>query len=114
MLAWVEPRDRDFAQVQITWSPADGVSQPQAVGPGTSSHTITGLTNGTEYTFVLVAVYNRGGASKEVITTATPIQLRTFVQFIGNSITYVQDVPGRFRSIVRTMGYPSGYEGTIW
>ena len=38
---------------------------------------------------------------------------RPLVFFIGNSITYVHDIPGRFRRIVEKRGYPTGYEGTI-
>ena len=38
---------------------------------------------------------------------------RPLVFFIGNSITSVHDIPGRFRRIVENRGYPTGYRGTI-
>ena len=38
---------------------------------------------------------------------------RPLVFFIGNSITHVHEIPGRFRRIVEKRGYPAGYEGTI-
>ena len=38
---------------------------------------------------------------------------RPLVFFIGNSITYVHDIPRRFRRIVEKRGYLAGYEGTI-
>jgi hypothetical protein len=79
-LSWTDPSDSDFAEVRttdfaevrITWTPEDGGSQPVTVQPGTESATITGLTNGTEYTFTLKTVDTAGNASSGVTTVATP------------------------------------------
>lgn len=51
--------------------------------------------------------------TRDLAVDPPPPPNRVLVQFIGNSITYVNDIPGRFRSIMETRGYPAGYEGTV-
>ena len=61
-LAWLDPRDRSIDKYQYQWTGADGSSEdwieiPQGPG-GAVAHqfTVTGLTNGVEYTFQIRAV----------------------------------------------------------
>jgi hypothetical protein len=69
-LTWTDPTDTDLASIEITWTP--GGTTPQTVAKGTQSKTITGLTNGTPYTFTVKAKDNAGNLSTGEPTTATP------------------------------------------
>ena len=70
-LSWTAPSDTDFASVSITWDPVTG-TQPLSVATGTSTATITGLTNGTEYTVSIIAVDTTKNQSRPARVTATP------------------------------------------
>jgi methionine-rich copper-binding protein CopC len=73
-LTWTDPADADLDHIEITWSPADGMSQPISVAQGTQTATITGLTNGTPYTFTAEAVDTAGNRSFGVSSAAlTPL-----------------------------------------
>ena len=73
-LSWTAPTDSDFASVTITWDPAGGTTnQPLSVATGTSAASITGLTNGTQYTVSVVAVDGVGNRSTVETATATPV-----------------------------------------
>ncbi len=53
-LSWTNPADEDFAGVKISMSPAEGtLANPVTLDKGVSTFTVTGLTNGTEYTFTV-------------------------------------------------------------
>ncbi len=69
-LDWTDPSDSDLANIEITWSP-DG-SAVQEVDPGEETFVAVELTNGTEYTFSIVAVDNVGNRSAEVSVSAVP------------------------------------------
>ena len=84
-LNWTNPSESNFSHVEIVYAPtndADGstsmtVRIPEADGTsGTFSATettmITGLTNGTEYTFT-ITTYHSDGTSIDTPTTATPV-----------------------------------------
>jgi hypothetical protein len=71
-LNWTDPNADDLEHVEVTWSPEDGGSQPKKIDPGTEQAQMTGLTNGTEYTFTLKTVDTAGNASSGVTTVATP------------------------------------------
>jgi hypothetical protein len=71
-LTWTNPADADLDHVEITWTP-DGIS-PVSVPKGTLTKTITGLTNGTAYTFTVKAVDTAGNKSGGVSSAAlTPL-----------------------------------------
>lgn len=77
-LDWSDPTDPDFDRVEITFSP--GGSNPEIVSKGAESEVITGLTNGTEYTFSVVSIdteNNRSGAATVSATPAPPLQVNT-------------------------------------
>jgi hypothetical protein len=82
-LNWTDPADADLASIAISWTPGDGTA---SVPKGTQPYTVTGLTNGTAYTFTLTAVdtaRNRSeGVSSEAITPRAPGGLVT-VEFTG-------------------------------
>ena len=71
-LTWSDPSDGDLDHIEITWSPTDGESQPRTVGPGTETATVTGLVNGTDYTFTVTAVDALGNASVAATIDGTP------------------------------------------
>jgi hypothetical protein len=75
VLTWIDPPDSDFDHVRISWSPADGMSQPVTVNAGVEIATITGLTNGTEYTFTVQSVDGDNNTSTGVTDTATPAEV---------------------------------------
>ncbi|SMD32479.1 Fibronectin type III domain-containing protein [Reichenbachiella faecimaris] len=64
-LSWTNPSDSDFDHVSISYN---GGSTTSTSG----SKTITGLTNGTSYTFTVVAYDNSGNASSSKSVSATP------------------------------------------
>jgi chitodextrinase len=74
-LAWTDPADLDLATIEITFDPpVEGVEQPITAPKGAQRRVITGLANGTEYTFTLVAVDGFGNESLEPhpFVTETP------------------------------------------
>lgn len=77
MLAWADPSDATIAKWQYrqkagTGAYGDWTDLPGS-GASTTSYTVTGLTNGTAYTFQIRAVNSTGagGASDEVSATPT-------------------------------------------
>jgi hypothetical protein len=72
-LAWGEPDDDGFIKVEITFTPTAGaVTQPVMVNRGTVSKTISGLSNGQEYTFTVRTVDAAGNKSEGTQAAATP------------------------------------------
>jgi chitodextrinase len=70
-LSWDDPSESDLDHIKITWSPEDGESQPKTVSAGTESATLTGLNNGTEYTFIVKTIDGAGNTSAGITTNAT-------------------------------------------
>ncbi len=67
-ITWSDPVGADFSHVLITWDPDGGIeTQPVRIESGVGTATITGLTNGTEYTFSVVAV-NVAGRQADAVT----------------------------------------------
>jgi formylglycine-generating enzyme required for sulfatase activity len=69
VLGWTEPSDTDFAKVEISGTGFTTVE----VTKGTATTTLTGLTNGTAYTFTVKSVDTAGNKSAGVTATATPV-----------------------------------------
>ena len=75
----------DDTQTTITWTPVAGSDSSQIkygkssetnrtfIGQATSPHTITGLSNGTEYSYQ-VGAYNLGGTTWSAPNTVTPMK----------------------------------------
>ncbi len=64
-ITWTDPTDADFSHILITWEPVDpNVPQPLRVEKGTETATITGLDDGTEYTFTVISVDTDGNEAK--------------------------------------------------
>ncbi len=82
-LCWTPPVYTDFASVEITSSPA---ITPVTVPKGTNTSTITGLVNGTGYTFTVKSVNSGGRKSTGVQKSATPVSTLT-VTYNGNDNT---------------------------
>ena len=52
VLTWTNPSGSDFSGVKITMSPAEGtLASPVMLGKDATTFSVSGLTNGTEYTF---------------------------------------------------------------
>ncbi len=64
-LSWSNPGDSDFSHVIISYSGGN-------INTSSQSRTITGLTNGTSYTFTVTAYDNAGNASSGSAVSATP------------------------------------------
>jgi len=69
-LTWTEPGDGDLKHTEIEITP--GGFLPLEVPAGYNSVDISGLTNGTEYTFALTSVDQGNNRSKTVTITALP------------------------------------------
>jgi hypothetical protein len=70
-LSWTDPADADLDHIEITVAPAVSGS-PFTVAKGTGTIIITGLTEGTPYTFTARAVDANGNQSEAESTAATP------------------------------------------
>lgn len=70
VLAWSDPPEDNLSRLEVTWNP-DG-TDPQAVDPGVETYTASGLINGNEYTFSVVAIDTTGRRSDAATITATP------------------------------------------
>jgi formylglycine-generating enzyme required for sulfatase activity len=93
-LGWTNPNDADFASVEISWTPAGGSpAQPLLVAKPGTSQIISGLTNGTTYTFTIKAVDGNGNISEGAATQATPMSLiMTMVEVTGGTFTQGRQV----------------------
>ena len=77
-LSWNNPNDSSITKYQLRQ--AQGASVPGSTawaditgsGAGTTSHTVTGLTNGQQYAFQIRAVNNAGNSDASDTVTATP------------------------------------------
>ncbi|GHV33204.1 hypothetical protein AGMMS4952_24840 [Spirochaetia bacterium] len=72
-LQWTDPTDIDFEKVEINFSPQkNGVEQPITIYAREEKAIITGLTNGTKYTFRVKTVDVTGNMSSGKTKNATP------------------------------------------
>lgn len=69
-LNWTKPSGMNLGGYQLTYSPGEG---SVSLGSDVQSHTIEGLTNGTEYTFVLKTKDLNNNISEGSSVKATPI-----------------------------------------
>lgn len=70
LLAWTEPSDPDLFEIEVAYAPGSGITLSQAAG--LNGMTISGLENGTQYDFTVVAVDETGNKSNAVHVTAVP------------------------------------------
>ena len=65
-VTWTDPSDADFSHILLAWAPIGGTeAQPLNIPSGMQSTTITGLTDGTEYTFTAKSVDTVGNQSAD-------------------------------------------------
>lgn len=69
-LSWMEPADADLDRIEISYAPGSDIILSQAAG--LNGITITGLTNGTVYTFGVVTVDESGNRSSKMSVSALP------------------------------------------
>mgnify|MGYP003594653572 CR=1 FL=1 len=80
VLTWSDPADSDLYGVRVSYTPAGGASgniraafaDGVLVAKGAQTYIVTGLTNGTEYTFSVYAVDTSQNESSAVTAAATP------------------------------------------
>ena len=71
-LSWKAPKNVEgLKEYAVSWTPGNGSATVKA---DTTGYEATGLTNGTEYTFSVAAVYDNGKQSEAVTGTATPVE----------------------------------------
>ena len=90
-LNWTDPGDADFDHVEVTSSP---VTSTYTVLNGTSTKEITGLTNGTAYTFTVKSVDTSGNKSSGESVTSTPV-----VVILKLNFEYGEDITGNYSNI---------------
>ena len=77
-LAWTNPNDSNITRYQVRYGAGSTVpatatwADIDSSGAGTTSYTVTGLTNATGYAFEIRAVNARGNSSASGSVTATP------------------------------------------
>ncbi len=77
VITWDDPPGAAFASIALSWSGAAAQTSPLTVNAGAETTTITGLTNGTEYSFTAVSVTtsgDRSAASDAVTVTADSVK----------------------------------------
>src|SRR5574344_1926653 len=73
-LSWTEPSDSDYYGIKISAPPAAGtLASPVVLLKGTTSLSVTGLTNGTQYTFTAQTLDTSLNASAGTTAAATPV-----------------------------------------
>jgi hypothetical protein len=72
-LFWTDPADDDLNYIEITWTGGSVTVEKSAAANRANSKTVTGLINGTAYTFTVRAVDSSVNKSQGVTTSATPI-----------------------------------------
>lgn len=87
VVSFTPPTDADYAQTQITFTPAAaGVTQPISVPKGQNTATISGLAKSTTYSFSLKAVDALGNASAAVVASG---KTEPVVSTLGSGISGV-------------------------
>ena len=69
-LSWQEPKDVDFAGIEITY---EGLASPIIINKGITTIDITELVGNKQYTFTIRTVDNLGNKSAGVLVEATPL-----------------------------------------
>ncbi|HHV98648.1 MAG TPA: DUF4959 domain-containing protein, partial [Clostridiaceae bacterium] len=77
-ITWTDPEDSDLDKIKIADVDEASSVQPVYVEPGVETVTITGLTNGKNYTFRITATDKAGNESAGVLVNATPTESGTF------------------------------------
>jgi uncharacterized repeat protein (TIGR02543 family) len=116
VLTWNEPSESDFAKVSISGTGFTTVE----VSKGTTSKTITGLTNSTLYTFTVKSIDTTGNISSGISKDATPIAgtpTTYTVTFHSNGGSTVSTITGvTTGSTITQPGNPTqtGYTFVAW
>ncbi len=63
-VTWTDPSDADFSHIRLSWAPMGGnETQPLTITSEVETATVTGLTDGTEYTFTATSFDVSGNES---------------------------------------------------
>lgn len=72
-ITWNDPSDEDLDRIKVTALITGGEAiEPVIAAKGVQTATITGLTNGIEYTFIITTVDRSGNESAGITVTGTP------------------------------------------
>jgi hypothetical protein len=100
-LSWTDPSDEDLDHIEITFSPeAAGISQPVVVPKRTQSKTINGLTDNTQYAFIVQTVDTSGNKSSGIQKRRTA-GLASEGDFENVAFRYAEPITLKFYSLVK-------------
>ncbi|TGG90098.1 MAG: hypothetical protein ERJ67_11550, partial [Aphanocapsa feldmannii 277cV] len=72
-LSWSDPGNATISRYELSTDGGSTFSAISSSNASTTSHTVTGLTNGTPYTFALRAVNGSGNSDAATLTATTPL-----------------------------------------
>jgi outer membrane protein assembly factor BamB len=90
MMVWEKPNRDDLSGYNLSWQPGNG---NRSLGLDETSYIIQDLTNGLDYTFEIICIYNDGTTSELISKIATPGEAEAFTIgsdniFAGDDITF--------------------------
>lgn len=114
-LSWTDPADDDFSTCEL-WHGSGGSAATQFTSTlSPSGTTVSGLTNGTEYTFLVKTVDESGNVSEGVSTTGTPAAVEpdgvTWTLYSGNPALTVADLNSESLTYANLNGF---YYASSW
>ncbi len=93
LLSWINPLEADFEGVEVSASPAEGnLSSPVSVTAAETKYSVTGLVNGTVYSFTIKSRDTSSNVSTGVSVSATPVPPPDTTP--PENVTELQAVPG--------------------
>ena len=72
-LSWSDPGNATISRYELSTDGGSTFSAISSSNASTTSHTVTGLTNGTPYTFALRAINGSGNSDAATLTATTPL-----------------------------------------
>ncbi len=105
LLSWVDPLDEDFEKIEISY-----LTNITEVNKGVQSKVISGLTNGTSYTFAIKTIDFNGNKSNGSQISSTPLEPPALA---WSNYTVTQLSPSSGTVVISTDFTNNGGSGTI-